>query len=72
MGERRHLVEARWWCDCGDINRCRLERYVSDVRILEREKRMTEAWLVAGVLFAVFFGGLVVAFVAVRQMMRRG
>jgi hypothetical protein len=32
--KRWHLVEARWWCDCGDIERCRTELYVSDVRIL--------------------------------------
>jgi hypothetical protein len=32
-----HLVEARWYCNCDDIEQCRTEAYVSDIRILTTE-----------------------------------
>lgn len=31
--------EVRVLCDCGNIEACRMERYVSDVRILQEELR---------------------------------
>jgi hypothetical protein len=49
-------------CNCGDIEHCRLERYISDVRILERELRMNE-YVMAALLGAA--GALVAAIVLI-------
>jgi len=32
-----HLVEAQWWCNCRDVQRCETEKYISDIRILKAE-----------------------------------
>lgn len=43
--EDRNTHEVRVLCICEDIEHCRTEKYVSDVRLLQRELEATQARL---------------------------